>query len=269
MQFVSQPHAAAQIPISVATFLQRIQSNWISIQPGLATLSHHLSNLMGPGFEFTIIEPNSDLAILNTHLCPHATVILSSAVEFFNSVAAESAPSIPKYLRISVRINKDITQLPICSAAFKVRGLDFTVYTHVQLPFTTQLPTESQAALEIIRELARSKGLSYFIILCNTLCTDANAKINVNVLAEHLPLWDISAKIANAATFGDPIAVFRLCISGQLTDEETSPPLSLTSTFTSEIIELSSIIDIHRNHDCFSIASASTASIDFSSVGHS
>ena len=68
MQFDSQPHVAVQIPVRVATSLQQIQSNQISIQPGLAIFESHMSILMGPSFELAIIETNSDLATLNTHL---------------------------------------------------------------------------------------------------------------------------------------------------------------------------------------------------------
>jgi hypothetical protein len=108
-----------------------MKMNWVSIQPGLTTLSHHLANLIRPSFDFTIIESNFDLATLSIYLCPQATVVISSTLEFFNLVALNPALSRPKHFKISTGINRDISKLPICSAAFEIKGLDFTIYTHL------------------------------------------------------------------------------------------------------------------------------------------
>ena len=134
--------------------------NWVSIQPGLPTLSHHLAKLIGPSFDFTIIESNFDLATLSTHLCPQATIIISSTLVFFYSVARNPAPTCPKHFKISTGINRDLSKPPICSAAFEIKGIDFTIYTHLQVPVTEPLPSELQLALKIIRGLARFRVFS-------------------------------------------------------------------------------------------------------------
>ena len=167
--------------------------NWVSIQPGLPTLSHHLTNLTGPSFDFTIIESNFVLATLSTHVCPQATVVMSSPLEFFNLVARNPTPTCPKHFQISTGINRDLSILPIYSAAFEIKGVDFTIYTHLQVPVTKPFPLELQLVLNTIKGLARFRSLSYFVIICTTLCTELTANVGVQALVADLPLWDISA----------------------------------------------------------------------------
>ena len=123
-------------------------------------------------------------------------------------------------------------------------------------------------ALKIIGGLARFRGLSYFAMVCTTLCTELNANVDVQALAADLPLWDISAQVVNTVNYGDPIAAYRVYFSGRLLEEENCPPISLISTATSESIALGSIIDINRNLECFSITCIPTASLDFTSIGN-
>ena len=179
------------------------------MQPGISTLSHHLSNLMGPSFESTIVEPDLDLAMLNTQLCPAATVISSSPIQFFNAVATSPLPRRSSIFRVTAGVNHDIFQLPISSTAFRISGLDYRVYTHLKLPLQTPLAQELQLVLKTISGLAISRGLSYFIIICNTFCTDTSVNVDVGLIAAALPLWDISANIIYTVDYGDPIAAFR------------------------------------------------------------
>ena len=119
--------------------------------------------------------------------------LLSHQRKVFNSVARNPVPTCPKHFKISTGINRDISKLPICSAAFEIKGSYFTIYTNLQIPVTKPLPSELHLVLKIIRSLARFRGLSYSTILYTTLCTYLNANIDVHTLAADLPLWDISA----------------------------------------------------------------------------
>ena len=267
MLFPSQFQAKAQFPSSVTTFLDRVRLNWVSMQPGLATLSHHLSNLMGPNFDSTIVEPNLDLALLNTHLCPEATVITSSPIQFFNAVAISPLQRRSNSFKVTAGINRDIFQLPISSTEFRISGIDYTVYTHLKLPFQAPLALELQLVLKTIDGLATFRGLSFFMIICNTLYTDTVTDVDVSLIAAALPLWDVSAKVIYAVDYGDPLAAFRLCVCGRLSDEEPSPLFSLKGKPTPEGVELGSRVDTNRNQDCFSIACIPTASIDFNTAG--
>ena len=109
--------------------------NWVSIQPGLSTLAHHLSTMMGTSFYVTIVEPNLDLAGLYLYICPLATVINVSSLEFFNKVVVLDSPRCPKYFVFAPDINRDISLLPICSASFGIIGLDLTIYTDIHVPY--------------------------------------------------------------------------------------------------------------------------------------
>ena len=118
-----------------------------------------------------------------------------------------------------------------------------------------------------INWLAILRGLSYFIIIWNTLCTDTSINVDVGLIAASLPLWDVSAKVIYAVDYGDPIAAFSLCLHGRLSDEELSPSFSLECNSTPEGVELGSSIDINCNQDCFSIACILAVAINFNIAG--
>ena len=104
-------------------------------------------------------------------------------------------------------------------------------------------------------------------MVCNTVNTELPASGAVDVVKAELLLWDISAQVINTVNCGDPIAAYRICLNGRLSDVEPSTPLNITSTDTSESIEFGSVIDIHRNHDCFSIACIPTSSFTCNPAG--
>ena len=222
---------------------------------------------MGPSIESTIIESNLDLPTLSTQLWPLFTAITSSSLEFFNSVAVTPVPSCPRSFLISASVNQDISLLPMYSATFEVIGLNCTVYAHLKLLVATRLLSELQLAFKTIDRLATFRALSYFMILCNTFCTDTAVSVHMDLMASVLHLWNISVKVIYTVDYGDPIAAYRVCFNGRLSDEKTSPSLSLTSTATSESTELSSVIDVNGNHKCFSITCLPITSIEFTTIG--
>ena len=121
--------------------------------------------------------------------------------------------------------------------------------------------------LDPITGLVRYRWLCYFLILCNALSMDTVTDVDVNVIMQVLPLCDISAKVIYTVEYGDPMASYRLCICGCLSDEENTPHLALETTSISSNVELGSSIDVSHNTGCFSIACLPNKTFDFTSVG--
>ena len=236
----------ATIPQSVSRIITSITFQWVSIQPRLPTIAIHLMQRMG-NCDVTVIQDTKTLSNLCQILCPHATIIRGNTKQFLSILRHDNSCSVPNQFRILPTVNEDMSNMPISHSEFRIDGIDFTLQEVFHIPFTTPLPSSLQQTIRIIHQLATSRNLHYFMIIATSVMPVYHHCDLVAPIAEYLPLWTISIQTVYCPDVGDPLAVHKLLIIGQLTMEHIIPEVTITRTTAENDISIKSCIDANND----------------------
>ena len=166
---------------SVGCLVNAMSTNWILLQFRIPILAGKTSERMGAGFDVTIIQESSALAALCKISCSSLTVIKAKSSDLLHMLANNKTIHWKEY-SMSNGVNTNINAVPINNPSFNIVGIDITFKLMISPLFAQPLHTELQQILRIIKHLATSRVLKYFVILCTTTSSVELKNMNLHAI---------------------------------------------------------------------------------------
>ena len=196
--------------------------HWISINPGIGTLTRHLISTIGERLCLTILNTNETWMTCSETLFPEAKHIKTDT---------SSLPG-------RIRSHDDAIHNTI-------QGIDIHIDERIEFtPPEFAIPSQLQNAIAILTALSQYRGLKLSVI---TAPTNIEPKVNICLITQTIakklpPSWNISCTILKSSDYGDPIMIRKIVIycsmDAQLLKDHMSEQSNMASGTDARIIDV-------------------------------